>query len=462
MKLNQKIIALFLVIAMINLTPASAMTLGDVNNHMANSLDSYNHMNWWDKIWHVGDVIASLCQVASDLSSVVNDFNNQAINTENEAANLKNKLEYINSQINNRKAENNAEEEYKNAGIADTKRCIESNSKINNITNQSSNKTNVSNNNSHDENKSLTYITNISNNSSNKEQISNNSSINNSNSKESELINNKSNTNSNESITNNSSQENSTVTGSKKTSNKLSVSDYAKKDGEKYPEAYFKSNNIKYSKLVQSISKLKKGQIVQILKDGVFKYWVFNGLTQENGVTYINLVTGNGENYQDDKESFNEDFTGLTYEIDELPDEENPYHSVKKIQELEIQSLESLNNKINEQSTWASISNYIAIVGTGISTLGFIFGAASALFGVILTLASAATATVWLGIPCAAIAAIAAWACVLSGVASVILLVIGLPLAVGGGIAQGVINSINDGDKSTYSRLKDDYSSDVV
>jgi hypothetical protein len=464
---NKKVIALFLIIAMANITPASALSVGEINNHIENDLNTYNNYSWWDKLWNVGDIISSLAHVASDLSAEITSLNNQAINAQNEASNLKNKLENLYSQINERKNQNQEELEYQKAGIEETKKSIEANShesaNITNGTNKSSNP-NTSLDNQSNENSSSTKTNNTltqnhtdsTNNSLNQNHTTDPSktdiSLNNSQTKGSESLDNNS----------NESSSNHTAIKSKETSSKLSLSNYAQEDGEKYPEAYFKSRDIKYTKLISSTSQLKKGQIVQILKDGVFKYWVFNGLTTDNDVTYISLITGNGKSYSDDMESFIEDFTGLTYELNESPHEENPYHTVKKIQQLQIKSLDSLNKKIDQQSTWASISNYILIAGGAITALGFILATACALCSIIYCIAAAATVTVVLGIPCATIAAIAAWAAVLTGAGALILLAIGLPLTVGGGIALGVLNSINEGDKTEYKRLKDDYESDEL
>lgn len=444
---------------MANITPASALSVGEINNHIENDLNTYNNYSWWDKMWHVADIITSLAQVASELSAEINSLNNQAINAQNEASNLKNKLENLYSQINERKNQNQKELEYQKAGIEETKKSIEANSHesayITHGTNQSSNG-NTSLDNQSTENSSL-FKTNSLNHTNDSSNISLNQNYNPD--KTDNSLN--STTNGSESL-NNESSSNKTAIKSKETSSKLSISNYALEDGEKYPEAYFKSKDIQYTKLLSSLSQLKKGQIVQIIKDGVFKYWVFNGLTTDNDVTYISLSTGNGKSYNDDMESFSEDFTGLTYNIDESPNKENPYHSIKKIQSLQIQSLASLNKKIDQQSAWASTSNYILIAGGAITALGIILATACALFSVIYAIASAATVTVVLGIPCATIAAIAAWAACLSGIGAVILLAIGLPLTVGGGIALGVLNSINDCDKTEYKRLKDDYVSDEL
>ena len=57
---NKKVIALFLIIAMANITPASALSVGEINNHIENDLNTYNNYNWWDKMWHVADIISSL------------------------------------------------------------------------------------------------------------------------------------------------------------------------------------------------------------------------------------------------------------------------------------------------------------------------------------------------------------------------------------------------------------------
>lgn len=58
------------------------------------------------------------------------------------------------------------------------------------------------------------------------------------------------------------------------------------------------------------------------------------------------------------------------------------------------------------------------------------------------------------------IIAISGWGAVITGALAVVLLAIGLPLTIGGGIALGECNRMNAYDIPEYNRLKDDYNSD--
>lgn len=394
MKLNLKdkknIIALFLVIAIVNITPASAMTIGDVNNQISNDINTYNGYNWWQKLWHTGDIICSLFNAASKLADVVDDLKNQALNAQADALNQQNKLNSLYSSINQRKDENQKENDEKNKLINDTEKSIQENAKDIKSSNQTEtgvNQTANINNQTADYN-----LTNQSNTNPVTDPIVENpsSKINQSNAKK------LNNSNLNQSTKTVSKKSSSNFNQSNNTPKKIVISKYARDDADKYVKSYFKKNNVDYNEMELSSTELKNNYIVQLFKDGVFKYWVFKGYDRDGTTKLVNLTTGNGNRKSEDIMDFADSFTGLAYSINETSAEvETPEHVVRKIQKEEISSLDSLQNKIKEQTDWGAAANYILISGGGITGLGFAFGAACALLSIIFAIASVATATVF-------------------------------------------------------------------
>lgn len=453
MKLNIKdkknIIALFLVMALVNITPASAMSIGDINNQISSDIDTYNGYNWWQKLWHTGDVIASLFNIATKLTDAVDDLKNQALNAQTDASKQQDKLNSLNSAINQRKAENQIEAEKRDKLINDTNQSIQENKKDLEIDNQTETKENKSLNTN---NQSTAELENNLTSQTNKQPVTN------------PTLENHSSSNINQSNKNNLNKSNlnqSTKSSQLKTASKKKViSNESREDANKFVKGYFKKHNVDYTELELSSTELKNGYIVQLFKDEVFKYWVFEGYTSNGKSKFVNLTTGNGASKSEDIMDFADSFTCLAYHINDTSAEsETPYHAVRNIQKEELNSLDSLQNKIKEQTDWGAAANYILISGGGISGLGFAFGAACALLSVIFGIATAATATVVLGIPMALIIAISGWGAVITGILSVILLAIWLPLTIGGGIALGECNRMNAYDAPLYNRLVDDYKS---
>lgn len=458
LKNKRNIIALFLVIAMVNITPATAMSVGDINSKIESDINTYNGYNWWQKLWNTGSILNSLFNIGMELKDEVSNLKDKALNSKNDAEDLQNKLGNLNSLINDRKTESQNDADKRDKLIAETKEKIQGN--INNslenssqgetISNLTVNNTNESSDESEDSNN---YITNKSTNPVVTEPAD-------------KIVNQSTKTELNQTTNLNKSTKtelNQSTAKVKNSESKLAISSYAKDDAEKYVKTYFRKHNVTYSQLELSPSELKNGYIVQLLKDGVFKYWVFEGYTTNGKAKFAILTTGNELIDSVDYTSFANSFTGLVYNLEENDTEtENVYHSVKSIQQLQIDGLDPLQKKIKEQTDWGVTSNYITIAGGCISGLGFILATACALFTVILSLAIAAGATVVLGIPCALIATISAWAAVLTGVFAVILLVIGLPLTIGGGIALGECNRMNVYDTMLYNRLLADYNSDSI
>ncbi len=462
LKDKRNIIALFLVIAIVNITPASAMSIGDINNQISSDINTYNGYNWWQKLWNTGSILNSLFNIGMELKDEVSNLKDQALNSKNDAEGMQNKLGNLNSLINDRKAQSQNEADQRDKLIAETKENIQKNA--NNSLENSSQTETASNITANNTNKSSENSENLDNQSKTNPSVTDPSG---------EILNESTKTDLNQTTKTNQStttelnqttKTNQSTKLQKKSESKVAISNYSRDDAEKYVKSYFKKHNVNYSELELSPNELENGYIVQLLKDGVFKYWVFEGYTTNGKGKFVSLTTGNEVSESVDYISFKNAFTGLAYNLegDEDPETENVYHSVKSIQQLQIDGLDPLQKKIKEQTDWGAASNYITIGGGFISGLGFILATASALFAVILCLATAAGATIVLGIPCALIATISAWAAVLTGVFAVILLAIGLPLTIGGGIALEECNRMNGYDTMLYNRLLSDYNSDTI
>lgn len=469
LKNKRSIIILFLILAIVNITPATAMSLGDINSQMENDINTYNSYNWWQKLWNTGSIISSLFNIGMKLKDEAANIQNQIENALNEAGNAQNKIRSINSLINDYNTNSQNEKDKKDKIIADTEKNIQENmdNSIENDkpTENRSNETENNTNKSSDESKDPNYqITNHSNGSQISEPVG-------------EMINQKTNNNLNQSTKSNESSKNNLNQTTKEfstnnlntnhktqknTQDKVAISDYSRDDAEKYVKSYFKNNNITYSELELQPTKLKNGYIIQLFKDGVYKYWVFEGYNTQEKTKFAKLTTGNGNIVLVDSTTFKNAFTGLAYNLNGTNYETNAHHAVKDIQKLQIESLDSKANTIKTLTDWATAGGGISIAGGIISGIATILGIFATICALIAAAALAATVTVVLGIPCATIASICKFLEVVCIIGAVIGYVIGIPMVAAGEIIKLACNNAKEQEITSLNRLSTDYNSDII
>lgn len=443
--------------AIINITPAAAMSLGDINSQMENDINTYNGYNWWQKLWNTGSIISSLFNLGMKLKDESSNIQNQIDSALNEAANAQNKIKNLNSLISDYNTNSQNEKENRNKIIDDTEKNIQENNanslEDSNQEEYMANKTVNNTNPSSEVFKDQNQITN----NSNKSQIST-----------SEITNQKTSNSIDQSIQINQTKKQSTDNlndnhkTQKNTESKVAISDYSRDDADKYVKTYFKNNNITYSELELQSTTLKNGYIVQLFKDGIYKYWVFEGYKTQDKTKFAKLTTGNGKIELVDLITFKKVFTGLTYDINTASNETNVFHAVKDIQKNQVKSLNYKTTMIKTLADWATAGQSIAITGGIISGIATILGVFATICGLIAAAALAATVTVVLGIPCATIAAICKviqWICV---VGALIGYVIGIPMVATGGIIKLVCDNDKQVEIASLSRLSADYNSDTI
>jgi hypothetical protein len=303
---KKTIISIILILVIINIGPASAMPIGEINNKVTNDLDRYNNYGFWGKLWHFGEICSSLYDSYHEYQSEIGNLKSQGESAINEAEKKKQEMNELNSEIENLKSEREKENKQSENDIIEAQKAIQHNK---NIKNKSS-----------------------------KPTIINSPKILNKTNSTNKTINGTNNTNKTVNGTNNTNGTNKTINGTNNTNNTIIISDPARKNADTYPKKYFEDHKINYTELITTTQDLKKGYIVQLLKGNVFKYWMYQKYNNTTGM--VSLITGNGNTVDIPWEKFINSYTGLAYQINNQTNNTqfNTSDAIAEIQTTQIET----------------------------------------------------------------------------------------------------------------------------
>lgn len=348
---KKTIITILLILVIINIGPASAISIGEINNKVVNDLDRYNNYGFWGKLWHFGEIFSSLYDSYHEYQSEIGNLQSQGESALNEAENKKLEMDKLNSEIETLKSERENETKQREKEIIEAQKAIQHNKNIKN-----KNSTTPINNSS----KIL------------KGTNSTNKTINN--------------TNNTVNGTNNTNGTNKTINGTNSTNNTIIISDPARKSADTYPKKYFEDHKINYTELITTAQDLKKGYIVQLLKGNLFKYWMYQKYNSTTGM--VTLITGNGNTTNISLDKFLNSYTGLAYQINAeyVPgySEYVAHKAIYEIQETQIdKELESIDKALKIVE---NLDSYTKTYGDLAKLFGILSGVFIAAFGLLFVI----------------------------------------------------------------------------
>ncbi|MCK9152325.1 energy-coupling factor transporter transmembrane protein EcfT [Methanobacterium alcaliphilum] len=340
---EKTLIVVFLVVIVLNIVPAHAVSVGEVNNRVIDDLNRYNNYGFWGKIWYFGEICSSLNEANNEYQSEVNNLADQREIISEDYQNKKSEMNDINSDIEKFKSESEKESQQREKDANEARKAINHNKQIYNKHTIKKSKINSS---KSKPSKTINGTTKINDTKINDTKINdtkiNDTKINDTKINDTKINDTKINdTRINDTKVNGTDVNSTNGTNKSQNNNTIIISDPAHKDADKYIKKYLKDHNLSYKELITDVHGLKKGYIVQIIKGNVFKYWLYQNYNSTTGM--VTLITGNGNTVNIKLENFTNSFTGLSYELNDT--QLKTSDAVKEIQAIQIQNeLESYNN----------------------------------------------------------------------------------------------------------------------
>ena len=359
--------AVFIIVLVINLTPACALNIAEVQNK-ANYVNNYTHADFWYKFWHFVELTNVFSTLLSDLIDTANEvpsYTQQGMEISKKAINHRNELDKENSDLkalseyyNNNPDKSNW---INNSDEAETtnNKDINTNNGLNNT--QLSNKTNLnynSHNNSHNNHQNNIHNNTLNNAQNNSKYFTNKSA--------------------------HPSKHRSIVQGQNITKNEKINKTNPKDQISNPPEKLFihanqtkqqlKNDGINVNINNRTITDLKQGDIVQIIsQNGYIKYMEYLGKLNhsENSINEIMLYSGDSKPLYINLLNFKKAYTGIILELSK----NNPgVTSEDVVYNIYTTKLNNLNKKISDFNSYKETGLWIGVVGIFIAGIGTILG----------------------------------------------------------------------------------------
>jgi hypothetical protein len=343
--IDRRVIAVFMALLIINLTPASAFDMAGIQNNV-NKIDNYAHADGWYKFWHFFDFTNAMASLVSQVIDTANELPSdlqKGVVLLPRVINDRNELDARNEKL-NALANYYSNDTLKSDWVNDTD-DIE-----NNVTNNNTSKTDTN------ANKRAHPTTNIIVNSSN-------SSGNQSNNK----------------LSNNEVAHESNISNKTKNTLKQNASTPSKEAVENaaYIQKQLKEEGIDVKVVHHNLNHLQKDDLVQLVDiQGYIKYMVYEGNTTQDGNPAVLLY--NGQN--DQIVTYNKFIKAYTGQVLELSNNNDTnITTVDLAEKIYSTHLNVLTHKIGVFGDWITVGTALEWIGGAVIGLTALIGAISAI-----------------------------------------------------------------------------------
>lgn len=348
--IDKRVIAVFMALLIINLTPASAFDMAGIQNNV-NKLDNYAHADGWYKFWHFIDFTNAMANLFSQVMDTANELPSdlqkgvvllpQAINDRNELNVRNEKLNALSKYYSNDTLKSNW------VNDTDEKKDIK-----NNITNNNTSKTNNLTKANANTKKTVQPVTNTVSNSSNSSR----------------------NKSSNHKLSNNEGADESNITNKTKNNLKKDASTPPKEviDHAAYIKNQLKEEGIDVKIVHYRLNQLQKEDLVQLVDiQGFIKYMVYEGNTTQDGNPAVILYNGQ----YDQIVTYNKFVTAYTGQVLELSDKNDTnVTTIDLAEKIYSTHLNILTQKIKAFSDWIAVGSALEWLGGAVTSLTAVVG----------------------------------------------------------------------------------------